>query len=138
MEMYDMKPDAPADYRGEFRPIRSNVPGIDVSEHLPLHAKCADKYTIIRSVHHTFSDHGGGHKRFLTGRDPMSPVGFVNDSPMVGSFVSKVREGRNVQKSRGSRFPRDDLGWDLAGHDAAEDAGRLPSAPRLSTHREPS
>ena len=96
LEMYDMKPDAPADYRGEFKPIRTNVPGIDVCEHLPLHAKCADKYTIVRSVHHTFSDHGGGHKRFLTGRDPMSPVGFVNDYPMVGSFVSKLREGRNV------------------------------------------
>jgi hypothetical protein len=96
MEMYDLKPDAPAEYRGEFRPIRTNVPGIDVSEHLPLHAKCADKYAIVRSVHHTFSDHGGGHKRFLTGRDPMSPVGFVNDYPMVGSFVSKLREGRNA------------------------------------------
>jgi hypothetical protein len=96
MEMYDMKPDAPSEYRGEFRPIRSNVPGIDVSEYLPFHAKCADKYAIIRSIHHTFSDHGGGHKRFLTGRDPMSPVGFVNDYPMVGSFVSKCREGTNV------------------------------------------
>jgi hypothetical protein len=96
MEMYDLKPDAPEDYRGEFRPIRTNVPGIDVGEHLPLHAKCADKYAIIRSVHHTFSDHGGGHKRFLTGRDPMQPTGFVNDYPMVGSFVSKLREGRHV------------------------------------------
>ena len=96
MEMYDLKPDAPAEYRGEFKPIRTNVPGIDVGEHLPLHAMCADKYAIIRSVHHTFSDHGGGHKRFLTGRDPMSPVGFVNDYPMVGSFVSRLRDGRNV------------------------------------------
>src|SRR5262245_39354535 len=96
LDMYDMKPDAPADYRGEFRPIKTNVPGIDVCEHLPLHAKCADKYTVIRSIHHTFSDHGGGHKRFLTGRDPMSPVGFVNDHPMVGSFVSKCREGTNA------------------------------------------
>jgi hypothetical protein len=96
METYDMKPDAPDEYRGDFRPIRTNVPGIDVCEHLPMHAKCADKYTIIRSVHHEFSDHGGGHKRFLTGRDPMSPVGFVNDYPMVGSCVSKLREGHNV------------------------------------------
>lgn len=96
MEMYDLKPDAPAEYRGEFRPIRSNVPGIDVSEHLPMHAKCADKYAIIRSVHHTFSDHGGGHKKFLTGRDPMSPVGFVNDYPMVGSYVAKLRGDRAI------------------------------------------
>jgi hypothetical protein len=96
MEMYDLKPDAPAEYRGDFRPIRTNVAGIDVCEHLPLHAKCADKYAIVRSVHHTFSDHGGGHKRFLTGRDPLSPVGFVNDYPMVGSIVAKCREGRDV------------------------------------------
>ncbi|WP_020468999.1 DUF1501 domain-containing protein [Zavarzinella formosa] len=92
MEMYDLKPDAPAEYRGEFNPIRTNVPGIDVSEYLPMHAKCADKYAIIRSVHHTFSDHGGGHKRFLTGRDPFQPVGFVNDHPMVGSIVAKCRD----------------------------------------------
>ncbi|MEZ6141654.1 MAG: DUF1501 domain-containing protein [Zavarzinella sp.] len=96
MEMYDMKPDAPEDYRGAFKPIASNVLGIDVCEHLPMHAKIADKFTVIRSVHHNFSDHGGGHKKFLTGRDPMSPVGFVNDYPMVGSLVSKSFENRDV------------------------------------------
>src|SRR5262245_17089410 len=94
MEMYDLKPDAPAEYRGDFRPIHTNVPGIDISEHLPMHARVADKYTIIRSIAHTFSDHGGGHKRFLTGRDPQSPVGFVNDYPMVGSMVYRVRGQR--------------------------------------------
>ena len=96
MEMYDLKPDAPAEYRGDFKHIKTNVPGIDVGEHLPMHAKCADKYTVIRSIAHQFSDHGGGHKRFLTGRDPMSPVGFVNDFPMVGSIVAKCREEHNV------------------------------------------
>lgn len=94
METYDLKPDAPEEYRGEFRPIQTNVSGIQVSEHLPLHARLADKYTLIRSVAHNFSDHGGGHKRFLTGRDPMSPVGFVNDHPMVGSMVYKMRGDR--------------------------------------------
>jgi len=96
METYDMKPDAPAEYRGDFKPIRTNVPGIDVCEHLPLHAKHADKFAIIRSIAHQFSDHGGGHKRFLTGRDPFQPTGFVNDHPMVGSLVSKCREHRSV------------------------------------------
>jgi len=92
METYDMKPDAPSEWAGAFKPIHTNVPGIDVCEHLPLHAKIADKYTLIRSVAHNFADHGGGHKRFLTGRDPQSPVGFENDYPMVGSMVSKVRD----------------------------------------------
>src|SRR5437870_3121117 len=78
METYDMKPDAPEDYRGEFRPIHTNVSGIDVCEHLPLHARCADKYSLIRSISHGFADHGGGHKKFLTGRDPKEPTGFVN------------------------------------------------------------
>ena len=96
LDMYDMKPDATADYRGEFRPIHSNVPGIDVCELLPFHAKCADKYAIIRSIHHKFADHGGGHKRFLTGRDPLEPTGFVNDYPMVGSLVSKCRDGKHA------------------------------------------
>jgi len=97
MEMYDLKPDAPSEYRGEFRPIRTRVPGIDVSEYLPLHAGRADKFTIIRSIAHTFSDHGGGHKHFLTGREPMSPVGFVNDHPMVGSTVARMRPQRAGQ-----------------------------------------
>src|SRR4051794_35691153 len=96
METYDMKPDAPAEYRGDFRPIRTNVPGLDVCELLPLHARVAHRFTLIRSIAHNFADHGGGHKRFLTGRDPRSPVGFVNDYPMVGSMVARVRPERRA------------------------------------------
>ncbi len=96
METYDLKPDAPAEYRGEFKPISTNVPGVQVCEHLPRHARIADRYALVRSVSHNFADHGGGHKRFLTGRDPKEPTGFVNDYPMVGSMAAKVREGRNA------------------------------------------
>lgn len=96
METYDMKPDAPAEYRGLFNPISTNVSGLDVCELMPLHAKCADKYNIIRSIAHTFADHGGGHKRFLTGREPKTPTGFVNDAPAVGSIVAKCFENRNI------------------------------------------
>src|SRR5262245_33089263 len=66
METYDMKPEAPDDFRGDFKPIHTNVPGIDVCELLPKHAKMADKFTLIRSIAHEFADHGGGHKRFMT------------------------------------------------------------------------
>src|SRR5207302_10826272 len=93
METYDLKPDAPAEYRGDFRHVRTNVPGIDVCELLPLHARVAHRFSLIRSIAHNFADHGGGHKKFLTGRDPRSPVGFVNDHPMVGSMAAKMREG---------------------------------------------
>lgn len=90
MEFYDLKPDAPAEYRGDFRPIKTNVPGIEVGELLPLHAKIADKFTLIRSIHHEFADHGGAHKRMMTGRIPKTPTGTVNDAPAVSSIVKKV------------------------------------------------
>lgn len=92
METFDMKPDAPSEYRGDFNPISTVVPGLQVCEFMPMHARLADKFNIVRSIAHTFADHGGGHKRFLTGRDPLSPVGFVNDYPAVGSMVARMRQ----------------------------------------------
>ena len=92
LEMYDMKPLAPVEYRGEFHPIPTNLPGLEVCEHMPLHAKCADKYAVIRSVSHKYAGHDGGHKKFLTARDPRDPQGFVNEFPMAGSIVARCRE----------------------------------------------
>src|SRR5262245_52759198 len=48
IDMYDLKPNAPAEYRGEFSPIRTNVPGVDVCELMPRHATLADKFSIVR------------------------------------------------------------------------------------------
>lgn len=93
METYDMKPEAPAEYRGDFRPIRTNVSGIEVCELLPMHAKIADKFAIVRSLHHEFADHGGAHKRMMTGRPPKTPTGTVNDTPSVASIVKKILGG---------------------------------------------
>lgn len=92
LDTYDLKPEAPLEYRGDFAPIRTNVSGIDVGELLPMHAKIADKFSLIRSVSHGYGDHDGAHKRVLTGRNPKSAVGFVNDAPSVGCIVNKVRE----------------------------------------------
>ncbi|HAY78812.1 MAG TPA: DUF1501 domain-containing protein [Planctomycetaceae bacterium] len=89
MEMYDLKPDAPEDYRGIYKPIETTVPGMEICELFPRQAKVADKFNIIRSVHHKFADHGGGHKRFLTGRVPATPTGTINDAPCVGSIATK-------------------------------------------------
>ena len=50
LDMYDLKPDAPSDYRGEFQPIHSNVPGFDICEHMPLQAQIADKLALVRTV----------------------------------------------------------------------------------------
>jgi len=92
-DMFDMKPDAPAEYRGEFKPIPTNVPGIQVCELMPNLAKLADKYTIIRSV--TTMNQPGDHARapfyWLTG-NPRLPSGTA-EYPMYGSAVSKLRPG---------------------------------------------
>jgi len=70
LDTFDMKPHAPAEYRGEFKPIKTTVSGIDVCELLPLHAARAHRFSLIRSISHKFADHGGCHKKFMTGRDP--------------------------------------------------------------------
>ncbi len=91
LESYDMKPNAPAEYRGEFRPTATSVAGMQVCELFPGQARIANKYNIIRSVTHNFADHGGGHKRFMMARDPREPAGFVNDYPAQPSIISKLR-----------------------------------------------
>ena len=68
MDMYDMKPEAPAEYRGIWRPIQTNVPGIEITELFPLQAKIADKFSIVRSLHHDTGDHFTGGHWMLTGR----------------------------------------------------------------------
>src|SRR5262249_1479839 len=57
LDTYDMKPDAPAEIRGEFRPVQTNVPGLRVCEHLPLHAKIAGKFAIVNGMQ-TIDSHG--------------------------------------------------------------------------------
>jgi len=95
MDMYDMKPNESSDYRGAFRPISTKVPGMDVCELMPRHAAIADRFSMVRSISHTFADHGGGHKRMMTGRVPLTPVDTVNDAPATGSIVAKCREKRD-------------------------------------------
>ena len=94
IDTYDMKPEAPEEIRGLFRPLRTNVSGIEICELFPRQAQCADKFTLIRSMCHEFADHGGAHKRFMTGRLPATPTEFVNDAPAVTSIVSRMLEGR--------------------------------------------
>ena len=99
METYDLKPDAPEDYRGQFSPIRTKVPGMDIGELLPRHAKIADKFTLIRSCAHKFADHGGGHKRFLTGRAPLEPTG-IRQRYADGGIDGSQDAGRQGKSQR--------------------------------------
>jgi uncharacterized protein (DUF1501 family) len=69
LDTWDLKPDAPENVRGPFRPIRTNVPGVEVCEHFPLMARMADRYALVRSVHHTAAPiHETGHQLMQTGR----------------------------------------------------------------------
>jgi Protein of unknown function (DUF1501) len=71
IDTFDPKPDAPKEYRGEFNPTETNVAGIRISEHLPLLAKCADKYAILRGVSHTLAAHELGRMYINTGNRPL-------------------------------------------------------------------
>lgn len=69
MDTWDMKPDAPAEIRGPFRPIQTSAPGVFISEIFPRMAKVADKISFVRSVYHTAAAvHDTGHQMFQTGR----------------------------------------------------------------------
>jgi hypothetical protein len=69
LDTWDLKPDAPDTVRGPFRPVRTNVPGVEICEHFPLMARVADRYALVRSVHHTAAPiHETGHQLMQTGR----------------------------------------------------------------------
>lgn len=97
-ETFDPKPDAPAEIRGEFKPIPTKVPGIHFSECVPKLAAVADKLTIVRSIHHKDPNHGGGNHYMMTGMPTPVPVAcgaFVTFHPSFGSMVSYERGIRN-------------------------------------------
>ena len=90
IDMYDLKPNAPAEVRGEFQPVPTNVGGIQISEHLPLQAQIMDKLAIVRSAFHTNAGHGMGSQWMLTGYQPTIEV---NDNiyPSIGSVVARLQ-----------------------------------------------
>ena len=83
VDMYDLKPDAPAEYRGEFKPIRSNVPGFDLCELMPLQAQMADRLAVVRSL--TYPD-PNNHDRSLCFSGFHDP----KQRPSFGSVVSRL------------------------------------------------
>ncbi len=86
MDMYDLKPDAPAEFRGEFKPVQTNVPGVEICEHFPLQAKMWDKLCCVRSVV-SVDEHSDS--LVMTGYPDR--VNRLADHPCFGSVVSKLR-----------------------------------------------
>jgi hypothetical protein len=94
IDMWDLKPDAPAEIRGPFRPIRTNVTGTMISEHLPLCSRITDKFTILRSHSHNDNGHNTGYHYVMTGYRADFPDGntrMPNNHlyPSIGSIVSR-------------------------------------------------
>jgi hypothetical protein len=85
MDTFDLKPDAPTEYRGIFNPIKTNVNGVEFSEHLPNLAKCADKFAIFRGVSHTLGAHRLGTEYVNTGNRPLASLEY----PGYGAVVTK-------------------------------------------------
>ena len=92
VDLWDMKPDAPSEIRGPFKPIRTKSPDIDISEILPMHAKVADKFSLVRSFTHRNAGHGPADHYMFTGYHPAA--GFNgglkpnNQHPSMGSVIS--------------------------------------------------
>jgi len=84
LDTFDPKPGAPDTIRGKFRPTATNVPGIQVCEHLPRLAKCADKFAILRGVSHTLAAHELGREYINTGTRPIPSLSY----PAYGSVVA--------------------------------------------------
>jgi hypothetical protein len=90
MDTYDMKPEAPPEYRGLWKPIKTNADGIEVTELFPLQARLADKFSIIRSLHHNQGDHFTGGHYMLTGRGGASGAENSQKYPFVGAIATSL------------------------------------------------
>jgi hypothetical protein len=90
LDMYDMKPEAPAEYRGLWNPIRTNVSGMEITELFPRQAQIADKFSVIRSLHHNNGDHFAAGHILLTGRGGASGADTPGKYPFVGAVATKL------------------------------------------------
>jgi len=99
-DLWDMKPNAPEEIRGEFRPIATSVPGIQISHMLPSLAQQMDKFTIVRSVSHRDSEHGSASYTALTGHPHPLPISNTparpEDFPTYGAVVKRLRRNRGA------------------------------------------
>ena len=99
-DSFDMKPDAPENIRGEFRPIATRTPEIHICEHLPRLAQRSSKWALVRSLTHPTNNHSDGHLMMLTGRSVLPPGFSPNapkdtDWPAIAAVAGAVTRPRN-------------------------------------------
>lgn len=95
-DTWDLKPDAPADFRGEFSPISTRVPGIQICEHFPQLAERTDQLAIVRSLTHTNVNHTAATHYLLTGEAPPVTTERQRQWPHIGSVLTKLKRGRGA------------------------------------------
>jgi hypothetical protein len=125
-DLWDMKPDAPVEIRGEFKPVATTIPGLLFCEHLPMLARQAHHLALVRSVHHTVADHNAGSYLALTGREPFASGRLItapspDNFPALAAVLAKLRpSGRPLpdfvhtpdwMSNNGSFLPGQDAGF---------------------------
>ncbi|MEZ6066387.1 MAG: DUF1501 domain-containing protein [Planctomycetaceae bacterium] len=113
IDMWDPKPDAPAEYRGEFGTISTSVPGIQVTDMLPMCAEIMDKWSIVRSLYHADAGHSAADQICFTGHPP-GPVADANVHPSCGSIVAEQLGHRSPTLPAYVMIPRMVPGTDSA------------------------
>jgi uncharacterized protein (DUF1501 family) len=106
-DTWDLKPNAPAQYRGAFRPITTSVPGIHICEHLPRLARHADKLALLRAMTHDDVNHTTATSHLLTGRAiPRPEAALGEDWPSYGAVLARLGRGRGPLPPFVSMMPR--------------------------------
>lgn len=103
-DSFDMKPDAPDNIRGEFRPVATTTPGIEICEHLPQLAQRSHLWSLVRSLTHPTNDHRLGHHIMLTGRTPAPPA-FSPTKPQGTDFPAMASMAGYFMPSRNNLPP---------------------------------
>ncbi len=144
MDLYDMKPDAPTEYRGLWKPIHTRVPGMDITEMFPRQATVTDKFSIVRSLHHNTGDHFAAGHRMLTTKDMgVSGANNTGKFPGIGAVVHREAGARRrgmpgyvaVPHASSIGLTPGYFGGNFLGatHDPFQTGGD-PNAPNFSVH----
>jgi len=133
-DSFDMKPDAPDNIRGEFKPIATKTPGIQICEHLPMLAERSRLWALVRSLTHPSNEHSLGHHIMLTGRTP-TPAGFNPNAPKRTDWPSIAAIAGAASRARNNLPPAVVLPERLVHNSGRVIPGQF--AGQMGSHREP-
>jgi hypothetical protein len=133
-DSFDMKPDAPEGIRGEFQPISTRTPGIQICEHLPMLAARSHLWALVRSMHHGYPEHSSGHLLMLSGRSQLPP-GFDASKPKPTDWPSMAAIAHTLCRSRNNVPPAVVLPEVLIHREGRVIPGQF--AGEMGTHRNP-